>query len=99
MELLFVLVVGGIFFLLARPLKDWYVLDVHDASGVSTDGIVFTDLDAAQLAFDDAVAARAQNDVALEVHLWQVEARSRGEAMKLRKGMAPAPVLLKSSKP
>ena len=99
MELLFVLLVGGLFVLLARPLKDWYVLDVHDASGLSTDKIVFTDLDAAQRAFDDDVAARAQDDPGLEVHLWRVEARSRREALKSGKSMALAPVLLKSTKP
>ena len=99
MELLLVLVVCGIFVLLARPLKDWYVLDVHDASGVNTDKLVFNDLDAAQRAFDAAVAAGAQNDISLEVHLWQVEARSRKEALRSRKGMALAPVLLKSTMP
>jgi hypothetical protein len=98
MELLLILVVGGMAVWLMRPLRDWYVLDVQDAAGTSLDKTVFTDRTAAEWAFDDAVAARAQDDVILEVDLWQVEARSRKEAQGPLKGMALMPMLLKSTK-
>ena len=97
MELLLVLIVGGIFVLLARPLKDWYVVEFHDASGASIEKSVFADADAARQAFDSALSGKARPGAARKITLWQVEARSRRAALKPKAGQEPTAVPLQSA--
>ncbi len=96
MELLLILVVGGLAAWLMRPLRDWYVLEAQDGSGASPEKTVFSDLAAAQLAFEHTAAKGAQGEAAQELHLWHVEARSRREALKSE---GRKPVLLTSGDP
>lgn len=81
MELLLILVVGGLAAWLMRPLRDWYVLEVQDASGASLEKIVFTSLDTAQQAFQQATEKVATAGAPHVIHLWHAEARSRGEVL------------------
>lgn len=97
MELLLILVVGGLAVWLMRPLRDWYVLEVQDASGASLEKSIFPDLDAAQLAFEHAAATGTQQGAAWKLHLWQAEARSRKEILKLELALPqPAARLLRT---
>jgi hypothetical protein len=97
MELLLVLVLVGVLALVMRPLKDWYVVELNDASGASLEKTTFARLEAAQQAFDQALAAKAQAGVATTIHLWHAEARSRREALKSNRNERPAEALLKSA--
>ncbi|WP_298231826.1 hypothetical protein [uncultured Azohydromonas sp.] len=81
MELLLILVVGGLAAWLMRPLRDWYVLEVQDASGASLGKTVFTQLDAAEQAFQQAVAKEAGSGAPRVIYLWHAEARSRKEIL------------------
>ncbi|NML17483.1 hypothetical protein [Azohydromonas caseinilytica] len=93
MEILLVLILGGAFFLFARPLKDWYVVDIQDASGTSLELQIFTGLEAAQQAFDHVVATKAQPS-AKTIHLRHLEARSRKALRQLMadQGSSAAPL-------
>lgn len=91
MELLLILVVGGLAVWLMRPLRDWYVLEVQNGSGASLEKTVFTQLDAAQQAFQQAVEKGAPAGAPRVIHLWHAEARSCGEVSsgKLPGGKQP----------
>jgi hypothetical protein len=97
MELLLVLVLGGVLALVMRPLKDWYVVELSDASGASLEKTAFARLEAAQQAFDQTLAAKAHAGAATKIHLWHAEARSRREALKSNRNDRPAEALLKSA--
>ncbi|WP_028998113.1 hypothetical protein [Azohydromonas australica] len=91
MELLLILLVGGLAAWLMRPLRDWYVLEVQDVSGASLEKSVFTSLDTAQQAFQQAAEKGAPAGAPCVIHLWHAEARSRGEVSsgKLPRGKQP----------
>ena len=97
MELLLVLLVGGILILFLRPLGDWYVVDLRDGSGLSVEKALFTDADAAQQAFNHARERRAGTASAATVQLWHAEVRSRREALKATSGENGSARLLKSA--
>lgn len=97
MELLLVLVLAGVLALVMRPLKDWYVVESNDASGVSLEKAAFSQLEAAQQAFDQALAAKGHAGTVTKIHLWHAEARSRREALKANRDERPAEALLESA--
>lgn len=97
MELLLVLVLVGVLALVMRPLKDWYVVELSDASGASLEKRAFVRLEAAQQAFDQTLAAKAHAGAATKIHLWHAEARSRREALKFNRNDRPVEALLKSA--
>ena len=82
MELLLILVVGGLAVWLMRPLRDWYVLEVQDAAGASLGKTVFTQLDAAEQAFQQAVEKETESGAPRVICLWHAEARSRKEVLR-----------------
>jgi hypothetical protein len=97
MELLLVLVLAGVLALVMRPLKDWYVVELSEASGASLEKRAFVRLEAARQAFDQTLAAKAHAGAATKIHLWHAEARSRREALKSNRNDRPAEALLKSA--
>lgn len=96
MELLLILVVGGLAAWLMRPLRDWYVLEVKDASGASLEKIVFTSLDTAQQAFQQATEKGATAGAPHVIHLWHAEARSRREVSRGKLPGGKQPDLVRS---
>lgn len=98
MELLLILVLGGLAVWLMRPLRDWYVLEVRDASGASLENAVFTSLDAAQQAFQQATENGAQAGAPRVIHLWHAEARSRREVSSGKLPGGKQPDLVKSER-
>ena len=98
MELLLILVVGGLAVWLMRPLRDWYVLEVQDASGASLEKTVFNSLDTAQQVFQQVTEKWAPAGAPCVIHLWHAEARSRGEVSSGKLPGGKQPDLLRSAR-
>lgn len=98
MELLLILVVGGMAAWLMRPLRDWYVLDMQDSSGTGLEKSAFANLDTAQQAFQRAAEKGTQTGAPRVIHLWHVEARSRRQALSGKLPAGKQPDLVRSDR-
>ncbi len=98
MELLLILLVGGLAAWLMRPLRDWYVLEVQDGSDTGLEKTVFTSLDTAQQAFQQAAEKEVQAGAPRVIHLWHAEARGRKEALSGKLPEGKQPDLLRSER-
>lgn len=97
MELLLIIVLGGLCFWLMKPLRDWYVVEFSTASGRGGQQYAFKDSGTAELEFDHLRQELRNSGQCGQVFLWKVEARSRRHATKLEsdKEEQAKPVLLK----
>jgi hypothetical protein len=98
MEILLIVIVGGLFVWLARPLCDWYVVEIRGDDGGAGGSCAFKDRLAADMEFERRVQQASAAQYPAGIRLWQVEARSRKDALKLQPAgpERSQPLLLKS---
>lgn len=86
MELLLILVVGGLAVWLMRPLRDWYVVEAcqdvgNDGESRRLSKEIFAALEGARQAWEQRVREMREAGESGEVCLWRAEARSRKQAL------------------
>lgn len=97
MELLLVLLIGGVFVFFLRPLRDWYAVELLDAAASKPETKLFADLESAQQVFGQALQAQGCGGGPAKIQLRHVEARSRKDALKALEDGGDAVRLLQSA--